>query len=149
MNPRREKNATAAMRLSASRVCILMVCTDMGEADQVGRQLSELNNGFLITYRRAEDLMLNAPVGKVALVILATKENSPAGLSRTLKWLKNRWPGCPVTVVGTQGGGKEELAARSGGAFFLTRPVDPQQWSALLDHVLGANRQPVAKPGGP
>jgi hypothetical protein len=112
-----------------------MVCADTHEADQVGRQLSELNQGCLITYRRSEDLMYNAPTNKVALVVLAANE-TPAMIGRMLKWLRNRWPRCSVTVVGDEGCGEYEMTAREGGAFYLTRPVAQEQWSSLLSHVL-------------
>ncbi len=123
------------MRWGGSCVCILMACADASEADQVGRQLLKLNSGCLVTYRRAQDLMYNAPMGKVALVILGTNESSST-LGRILKWLRKRWPNCPLTVVGDNGGGEQELTARMGGALYLTRPVRAQQWSELLSHVL-------------
>ncbi len=123
------------MRWGGSCVCILMACADASEADQVGRQLLKLNSGCLVTYRRAQDLMYNAPMGKVALVILGTNESSST-LGRILKWLRKRWPNCPLTVVGDNGGGEQELTARIGGALYLTRPVRAQQWSELLAHVL-------------
>jgi len=119
----------------ASSVCIVMACADRREAELVSQRLSELNSGCLVTYRSAEDLLRNAPTGKVALVILAT-EDSPAVISRTLRWLRHRWPRCPITVVGGAGGAEEELAARQGGAYYLTRPVASHQWAAILSHVL-------------
>jgi DNA-binding response OmpR family regulator len=113
-----------------------MVCTDISEAELVSRQLSELNSGCLVTYRRAEDLIRNAPMGRVALIILATSD-APAAIGRTLKWLRRRWPRCPITVVGDQGSGELEMTARKGAACYLTRPVTPEQWTAVLTHVLG------------
>ncbi len=107
----------------------------MSEADHVRRELLELNTGCLVTYRRAEDLMLYAPAGKVALVILATND-TPANLSRVLQWLRNKWRRCPIAVIGNEGGNDHEVLARQGGAFYLTRPVEPETWSALLAHVL-------------
>ena len=117
---------------------MVMACTDMSEADQVGRQLLEVNSGYMVTYRRAEDLMLNAPGGTVALVILAS-DDEPATIGRILKWLRHRWPRCPITVVGDQGCGAHEMAARAGGASYLTRPVSAEQWTAILTHVLGGH----------
>lgn len=124
-----------AIRPVRRGLCVLMVCTDMSEADQVGRALSEVNSGCLVTYRRAEDLMSNAPAGEVALVILAN-ESTPVRLDRTLRWLRRRWPRCPLAVVGDQGGGEREIAARSSGAMYLTRPVAAEEWSALLEPIL-------------
>jgi len=96
--------------------------------------------GCLVTYLKAEDLVLNAPSGPVALVILAT-DDSAAVLSRTLGWLRTRWPGCPVTVVGNAGSGEHEMAARQHGAMYLTRPVRDAEWSAILSHAIGRIRK--------
>ena len=85
--------------------------------------------------------MCNAPTGKVALIILATAD-IPAVISQTLKWLRRCWPRCPVTVVGDLGGGEHEMAARKGGACYLTRPVSPEQWTAILIHVLSGLQSP-------
>jgi len=115
--------------------CIVFTCTDMQEADEVGRQLLELNNGCLVTYRRAEDLMSNAPAGKVALVILASSDSLQV-ICRTLRWLRRRWPRVPITVVGDIGGGELELAARKEAACYLTRPVGNDQWRAIIAHAL-------------
>ena len=123
----------------SGRLCIVMACTDMQEADLVGRRLLELNSACLVTYRRAEDLMYNLPTGRVALFILATAD-TPAVIGRTLKWLRHRWPRSPITVVGDVGGGEQEIAARQGGAYYLTRPVSPQQWDGILAHALGDAR---------
>lgn len=141
MTVRRDFDRRAALRLRAKEACIVMVCADMCQADIVGRQLSEVNSAYLVTYRRVEDLVCNAPTGRVALVILDTRGN-PTDLARTLKWIGHRWPRCPVTVVGATGGGEEELAARTGGAFFLTRPVAPQQWADLFESILAGPAAP-------
>jgi len=130
-----------AFRPGLGRSCIVMACTDISEADLVSRQLWELNNGCLVTYRRAEDIMFNAPAGKVALIILAASD-TPAGLGRALRWLRRRWPRCPVTVVGDMGAGESEMAARKEAACYLTRPVSPEQWRAILAHVLSEDKTP-------
>lgn len=129
-------HTSGAVRPASHALCIVMVCADLSEADQVSRQLSELNTGCLVTYRRVEDLTLNAPTGKVALVILSAQDD-PVVMARTLRWLRHRWPRCSVTVVGDAGSTEQELVAREGGAYFLARPVVPEQWAALLGHVLG------------
>lgn len=121
---------------------IVMVCTDMSEADQVGKQLSELNKGCLVAYRKVEDLIANAPSGKVALIILATNDNAEV-TARMLKWLRHQWPRCPLTVVGDGGCGEQEMAAREGGACYLARPIAPEQWAAMLSHVLGGHKEVV------
>ena len=122
-------------RGTGERFYIVMACEDLGEAAQVGRQLSQVNNGALITYRRAEDVMLNCPFGRVALIILASSDD-PETMGRILSWMRHRWPRCPVVVIGETGGGDMELAARKGGASYLTRPVSSQQWAGLVEHVL-------------
>jgi hypothetical protein len=117
-----------------------MVCTDAGEADQVSRQLEQVDNACLVTYRRAEDLILNSPCGKVALIILATAD-APLRVKHTLSWLRNRWPRCPITVIGDSGCGEAEMAAREGGAFYLARPVAPETWGAALSRALEGQEQ--------
>ena len=112
-----------------------MICADR-EAEQIGRQLSELDTGCLISYRQAADLALSSPTGKVALIVLAG-EDGPAATRRMLKWLRHRWPGCPLAVVGDAGGGQEERAAREGGAMYVTRPAAPSQLWQMVAHVLG------------
>ena len=124
-----------ATRLVEHGLCIVMVCTDSSEAEGVSRQLLKLNRGVMVTYRRAEDMIYNAPAGKVALVILAT-EDSATTLSRTLRWLKSHWPGSSVAIVGDVGCGEHEMTARQGGAAYLTRPVLPEQWYALVSHAV-------------
>lgn len=120
----------------AETCMIVMVCTDMSEADQVSRQLSELNRGCLVTYRNVGDLVANVPSGKVALIILATNDQ-PAVTAQVLKWLRHRWPRCAITVVGDGGCGEQEMTARKGGACYLARPIAAEQWAAMLSHVLG------------
>jgi FixJ family two-component response regulator len=125
--------------------CVVMVCADVGQAELVGRQLSKLNNGCLITYRRAEDLFANRPTTRVALMILAL-DQKPAHMGWTLSWLRHRWPNCPIVVVGSDGGRQEELAARTGGAIFLTRPVPAEQWLDILQHNMPAVAQAQTQP---
>ena len=133
-----------ALRPVGRRLCAVMVCTDASEADHVGRLLSELNSECLVTYRRVQDLVLNAPAGPVALVILAT-DDAPQTVQRTLAWLRRRWPHCPLTVVADEGCGEHELAARRGGANFLARPVTREQWLAVLSPAAGAGAGSRAK----
>jgi len=125
-----------ALGSAVHRLCVVMICTDMSEADQIGRQLLKLNSGCLVTYLRLEELMFLSPAGKVALVILAAND-TPTMTRRTLSWLRHRWPGCPITVVADAGGGEQEVAAREGGANFLTRPVPMDQWREILRVAAG------------
>jgi DNA-binding NtrC family response regulator len=108
-----------------------MSCTEESEVYRVGHALLKQKTGVLITYRSATDLIQNAPNGSVAMVILAGRE-CPTEMRAAFDWLKRRHPHCPVAVVADTGAGEQELAARSGGAIFMTRPVDDEQWSALL-----------------
>lgn len=121
----------AALWLSGRGPCIAMSCTEECEADQVGQALLQQNTGVLITYRSAMDLIQNAPRGALAMAILAGRE-CPAEVRTALSWLRRRHPHCPVAVVADTGCGEEELAARLGGAIFMTRPLADEQWSALL-----------------
>lgn len=136
----RDANSTPpALRSVGGRTMTVMVCADMREAELVGRQLLEMNTGCLVTYRRAEEMKFNVPLGDVALVILAT-EDRPNRMREILRWLRQRWPRCPITVVGDKGCGVEEMVAREGGAAYLTRPVSPEQWLAVLAHALGVDQ---------
>jgi hypothetical protein len=112
-----------------------MACSTRDETADVASALEKVNMGRLVVYRRALDLVQNVPAGRILLAILATRE-APAALSETLQWLRRRWPRCPIAVVGDEGAGPHEMAARSGGALFLTRPVPAAHWQAILSHVL-------------
>jgi hypothetical protein len=114
-----------------------MVCGGK-EAEQVRRQLWDQKIGCLMTYRRVEDMMLNCPTGRVAMVILA-EEDAPADTQRTLNWLRRRWPACLITVVGGTDGVEHEMAARRGGAFYLTPGEAEQQLPGMVSHVLRAH----------
>ncbi|MHC4982906.1 MAG: hypothetical protein ACYTF6_07025 [Planctomycetota bacterium] len=144
MKNRARELSPLVMRPAARCLCVVMVCTDMSEAEQVARQLSEFDNGSLVTYRRVEDLKYNLPTERVALAILASGD-SPSGLRRALKWLRHKWPRCPITVVGDLGCGQHEIAARKGGAMYLARPVAHENWAAILNHVLGSPRRGIGK----
>jgi FixJ family two-component response regulator len=129
------KASRPVIRTGADGRFVVMACDDMTQADAVGLRLTSVSSGALVVYSRLEDLMVNPPAGRVAVVILDTHD-SPAAISRALEWLRRRWNRCPVTVVGDAGGGDHEMAARQGGACFLTRPVTEEQWSSLLSHAL-------------
>ena len=62
-------------------------------------------------------------------------------MQATLRWRRQRWPRCPIPVVGDRGCGVEEMVAREGGAAYLTRPVSAEQWLAVLAHALGVDQQ--------
>ena len=113
----------------------MVACEDAAEAARMGSLISQVHSGTLVTYRKAEDILLNAPAGRVALIILAA-DDDPARLGKTLSWLRRRWHRCPVTVVGTEGNVEQETAARMEGATYLTRPVRPKEWTSLVQHVL-------------
>lgn len=130
----REHEVTAARPSSSSTPYVVMACEDMGEAEIVGRKLLQMNIGILVTYRRLADLVDNAPAGKVALIILATNDR-PSVLKPVLDWLRNRWPRCPITVIGDVGSGEMEMAVRQGGASYMIRPLSDDEWAALLAHI--------------
>ena len=131
--PRPSRNIVSATH--RERLCVLMTCEDGAEAAQVAEQVLKVNTGSLVTYREAEDVLTNQPAGRVVLIILSAC-GSAEDLGRQLAWMRHRWPNCPITVIGDEGGGPTELAARRGGASYLTRPVGPQEWGALVGHVL-------------
>ena len=131
MNMRDEEVRSARSVRAEGGVCIVMVCADMSEAEQVGRMLLQYNNACLITYRRVRDLVDSKPSGQVALIILAT-DHEPYPLARMLSWLRNLWPDSLLVVVGNEGSGQHEVAARSNGAIYFTRPVQAHEWSSVL-----------------
>lgn len=122
------------------RLCIVVACTDAAEAADISRHVSQVHTGTLVTYRRAGDILSNAPAGRVVLIILAA-DGDPTAIAKTLSWMRRRWPRCPVAVIGDVGGGAVEIAARTGGASYLTRPVSPEEWAALVQHVLSMHGQ--------
>ena len=142
MVPRNEVQKLRAMR--RKRLCIVMACENAQEAEQVQAQVSQVNNGVLVTYRRSRDVLDNYPVGRVVLIILATAED-PSAMGKTLAWIRHRWPHCPVTVIGDAGSGDLEMAARAGGAAFLARPVDPTTWEAMVRHALAAGGRVITE----
>ena len=117
------------------RLCIVVACENAAEAAQISHQVSQVHMGTLVTYRRAEDMLLSVPAGRVALIILAA-DNDPERIGKTLLWMRRRWPRCPITVIGDAGGNAVEMAARTNGAHYLTRPVGPEEWAALVEHTL-------------
>jgi len=146
---------TAARPSSGAIPCVVMTCGDMSEAEIVGRKLLQMNTGVLVTYRRLVDVMHNSPTDKVALLILATQDH-PTVLRPMLDWLRRRWPRCPITVIGDVGSGEHEMAARQGGANYLTRPLSDQEWANVLSQVLAGQPYQVMrelpganKPPGP
>lgn len=126
-----------ALRLERGRALAVMVCADVREVDRVGRQLTEVNTGCLVTYRRVEDMRAYPPAGRITTVILAT-EDPPDRIREALRWLRRRWPRSVIAVIGRKGCGVEEMVAREGGAAYLTRPVPLGQWRAVLAHVQAA-----------
>jgi len=127
-----ERHSVARHR---DRLCIVVACEDAAEAADVGCHISQVHTGTLVTYRKAEDILLNAPAGRVALIVLAGGDD-PSHIGRILSWIRRRWPRCPVAVIGNGGDAAMETAARIGGASYLARPVGPEQWVALVGHVL-------------
>ena len=114
-------------------VCIV-ICARSDEADQIGQRLSHLDSGCLLAYERIRDMVRNAPVGDVDLVVLAT-DTGPRTLRKTLLWIKRRWRGCVCVVVSNNTRRVTEMAAREHGALYLHGPVYPEQWDGVLRGV--------------
>ena len=121
-----------------------MACENLSEAVRVGQAISKLHTATLVTYHKTQDVLTNYPAGRVALIILASTED-PQLVGKTLSWMRRRWPQCPFTVIGDEGGGPLEIAARAGGATYLTRPVSPDQWAAIVHHALKVEGQIVTE----
>jgi len=129
---------------------VVMACDVLSQAEEVSQRLWQLNTGALVVYGRLADLLSSPPAGRIAAVIVDTHEPL-AAVRRAIEWVRHRWPGCPVTVVGDAGGGQQEMSARQGGASFLTRPVSEEQWMSLLTHALVRQDRTGARepPGAP
>jgi hypothetical protein len=97
-----------------------------------------------VTYFRSQDLLLNSPVAKVAMVVLAS-EDPPPVLRALLALLRHRLPHCPVTVVADSGCGEHERVARDGAAMFLVRPVSTEQWAGVLSNVMRLASAPAGE----
>ncbi|HUS48258.1 MAG TPA: hypothetical protein VM098_09065 [Phycisphaerae bacterium] len=118
---------------------VVMICDDPADAEGAGRSFLNVNRCVLVRYQRPECMMRSMPAGPVAAAIVDLRD-PPAVIGRTVEWLRRRWPRCPIAVVGDVGGGELEMAARCGGASYLTRPVTDEQWSGLLPRVLADRR---------
>jgi hypothetical protein len=116
-----------------------MACDDRDEAEQIGQEISQLNNSCLRAYDGVWQFMESPPREHVAAVILATHDD-PEAIGQTLQWTRHRWPRCPVTVIGDVGGEGHEMAARQNSANFFTRPVTSAQWRAIVRHAIGRER---------
>ena len=119
-------------------MCVVIVDAHRQEVEQISRLLAglQMNTGSLVTYRRMMDLIhCPPPSSHVAMVVLAA-DDPPEVLTRDLHWLRNRYLRSAMVVVDDDGGGRRELAARIGGANYLTRPIHSGQWAGLLSHAL-------------
>jgi hypothetical protein len=92
------------------------------------------SGGVIVSYRSAVDVRLRSPAGAVQAVVLAGE--GPLGeLSDALEWIRHRWPRCCSVVVGEAGDADREVAARTGGALYFARPVEPAEWNMLVGAV--------------
>ena|GEM_PF-2935687 len=122
------------------RARIVMVCADLSDIESMALSLGKLNNVSLLTYDRSAELRHNPPVGAIALFVLIDREFLES-TADTLQWLDRYWPHTARAVVGETGLGKQELAARIGGAIYIVDPVSRRQWRSLVQlAVQRANR---------
>jgi DNA-binding response OmpR family regulator len=128
-----------AMRPGRSVGCIVMACDDRDEAQEIGREIVQVNSSCLRAYDGVLEFVEHPPREHVVAVILATRDD-PETMGQTLQWTRHRWPRCPVTVVCDTGGEGHEMAARENGANFLPRPVAASQWRAVIRHAIGRER---------
>ncbi len=123
------------MRSAQDRMNVALICAGGSEVQQAAQAVLQLNNGCLVTFQRVMDLLHNCPVGRLNMIIVSSQGQAQTledGLSR----LRQRWPHCPLAVIGGKGAGAHELVARQHAAAYLTRPVTQLQWSALVSAVL-------------
>lgn len=133
MNGRNKASRAGNARVRSATVAL--ITQDTVEANQVSRLLEGLEAGCLVTYRRVEDLLLNSPRGKVALVILAS-ESSPENVGKALRLIRRNWWTAGLAVVGGPEDRQLEIAARECGASYFARPVQEAEWVAMFEHVL-------------
>jgi len=139
-----QKRSNLLSNRAEKRKCIIMVCKNDYEVDQVSGLLFQVNSATLITYRRLEDLILNRPTGEVVLFILADGDEVKM-LEKMLEWSHSRWPYSSMVVIGDEGEGEMEIAARKGGAYYLTRPVSQWEWKALIQHPVRKRERKMMK----
>ena len=131
MDVREPKNRSAYGPTNADGPRIVAVCAEMSDAELIAQSLEQLNTGSLLTYDHQSELRLNPPLGEIALFILFDRENSEATVD-TLQWLARYWRRAATAVVGAVGSGRQELAARMGGAMYFVHPVYGGQWRSLV-----------------
>jgi len=124
----------SAMRPTDEGACAIALCARAGEVDRLGRLITTVNNGSLISYRRWEDFICNPPRSAIGMFVVGADE-APADLLQALHWLRERYPRHLIVVVGDEGGGEQEMTARRGGASYVTRPVPAETWWQLLSHA--------------
>jgi hypothetical protein len=98
-----------------------------------------VNIGSIVVYHRLVDLLHAPPRGEDLGLIVLGDQIEPAALVRTLRWLARQYPLATLAVLADTGSGACEVAARLGGAVFLTRPYQQPDWSDLLGHTVGRN----------
>ena len=125
-----------AMRLAQDRINVALVCAGGSEVQQAAQAVLQLNNGCLVAFQQVMDLLHNCPVGKLNMIIFVSSQGQAESIEDGLGRLRQRWPHCPLAVIGDLGGGAHELVARQHAAAYLTRPVTQAQWSALVSAVL-------------
>lgn len=126
----------SALRLSQYGSCIVAVCENQREAEEINSAFLKVSHGCLQWYTQISDLMKNLPTRRVVSLILATGD-SPAAMGQTLRWMRYRWPRCLITVVGDVGCSSHEMAARQNGASYLIRPVTAEEWTAVILQATG------------
>ena len=135
-------------RTETRKACVVMTYGDRHEAEQMGRQMEDLDAaGRLIMYEDTESLLHNSPASRVSMVILAAGERPPL-LRKTLGHVRRRWPRCHIAVVGDEGCGEQEKAAREGGANYVLRSAARHHLPELLRHALGTHRRAQDRASG-
>ena len=119
---------------------IVTVCAELRDVEPMAQALEKLNSGTLFAYDRPADLRHNPPVGEIDLFVLIDREFLESAAD-TLEWLDRYWPHAARAVVGSGGSGRQEIAARIGGAMYFADPVLGGQWRSLVHlAVQRANR---------
>lgn len=122
-------------RTASRSACVVLVCRDEGESDRMVGLMTDAGPFVLVTYRKVEDLAMNAPREGASLVIL-DDDFSPEQAERSLRWLKRWQPSATVALIGRPECPELEMTARMAGASYFVRPVAEMEWRAMLAHVM-------------
>ena len=122
------------------QVRVVLISARTEEASQLGRLLKTEQSGSLIQYDSWADF-IQGPPRLSSCVLAIDTELLGKGLDQAVEIVRRRLPSTGrLFLIGSSGGGAEEIAARSSGAGYLVRPVHPETWLRILSEATPAPR---------